>query len=158
MHFKRAWKRICSGESVMTVLMDSAGLGLCHFRAHCAARNIWFMSGGRFGTPVTSLTIGDGARDAVRVLTGGSGSERDFESLMPHLRRAVEAVAPPGLLDKLHSLGLHPDSPQIHEHILCEVGKVFGEGRYSEFVCRPGYAELFRLALPFYMRCAGVVL
>ena len=155
-HVKVAWERICRCESVMAVLMDPTGLSLCWFRAHCVCRIVWYMTCGRIGTPPWSFLIGEGACDAVRVLSeSGDGGEEDFKSLFPHLLAAVESVAPPGLLDNLHLLGLHPNSPQVYEHILCECGKIFGEGRYSQYVNHPGYAELFWRASPFYLQRVG---
>lgn len=148
-----AWARIEAGEDARQVLVDPDGLHLPNFRALCVARWLWVATAGALGESPASTSLGDGALDALRRLSGGA-EEADFLRVLPKLRAAVEAAdGPYGLLPTLRCAGLLPDAPQTYEHLLCEAGKVFGAGRrHQRGALRPGYSEAFAEALKLYDR------
>ena len=147
-----AWARVVGGENPVDVLVDPAGVHLPDFRAHCVARWLWVLTRGTYGESLESLSLGSGALDALQKLIGGT-SEEDFARALPRLRAAVQAVDAGGLLGQLRRLGLLPDAAQTYEHLLCEAGKVFGQGRRDgRGAPRPGYKEAFDAALPLYAR------
>lgn len=149
-----SWARVVAGESPGDVLCDPSGLHLPGFRALCCARWLWISANGKCGESPDSLGLGDGARDALQKLADGA-SEGDFGRALPRLRAAVEKADTCGILPLLRRLGLLPDEAQTYEHLLCEAGKVFGEGRREgRGAPRPGYKEAFDAALPLYARLA----
>lgn len=96
-------------------------------------------------------------RDALQKLADGA-SEADFGRALPRLRAAVEKADVHGLLPQLRRLALLPDAAQTYEHLLCEAGKVFGEGRREgRGAPRPGYKEAFDAALPLYALLATLL-
>jgi hypothetical protein len=153
----KAWSRIEAGEAATLVLSDRKGLNLPPFRSHCVARFLWLHSRGRYGESPESLEVGQGAVDALLRLR----PDGDFAALLDELRDRVARAArttgrSPDLLKTLDRFGLWPYSAQTHEHLLCEAGKVFGEGRRGRRRRpRPGYRKAFASAVAFYGGHAG---
>ena len=126
--------------------------GLPSFRAHCVARFLWVHTRGQHGTSPHSLFVGDGAADALRRLAGGD-TPQHLDAFLPQFLTALRAADPAGLLPVLCALGLFPESAQSVEHLLCDAGKVFGEGnRHGRKPARAEYADSFDSALPFFTK------
>ena len=155
------WPRLRRARSEAEVTAALARLRLPRFRAHCVGRLLWLHSRGRLGVAPSSLFLGVGARDALlRILgrdcagadaTKDAGLEDLFAAALPTWRAAVLRADEHGIVALLDELCLHPLAAQTFEHLLCEAGKVFGlGGREARGAIKPGYAELFCRAEPFF--------